>query len=71
MSEPTFRLVVNPGDWGSPLSEQPSFATLEEAQAAAREYRAQQRREGGPNATGSLMIEETTPDGETIRHPVA
>jgi hypothetical protein len=66
-----FRLMVNPGDWGSPLQEQPSFATLEEAQAAAREYRAEQRREGGPNVTGALLIEETRPDGSMVNHPVA
>lgn len=71
MAEPSFKLIVNPGDWGSPLSEMPSFATLEEAQAAAREFRAEQRREGGPKATGSLIIEETKPDGSVVNHPVA
>lgn len=70
MTLSTFKLIVTPGDWGSPLSSQPSFETLEEAQEAAREYRAQQRKTGGPDATGSLMIEETRPDGSVANHPV-
>ncbi len=69
MTNTPFKLIANPGDWGSPLSEMPSFATLEEAQAAAREYRAEQRREGGPDGTGSLIIEETRPDGSVVNHP--
>ncbi len=71
MAEPSFKLVANPGDWGSPLSELPSFATLEEAQAAAREFRAEQKFSRGPHPTGTLIIEETTPDGAVVRHPVA
>jgi hypothetical protein len=29
MAEPSFKLVANPGDWGSPLAAQPAFATLQ------------------------------------------
>ena len=71
MAEPSFKLIANPGDWGSPLAELPSFETLEEAHAAAREFRAEQKAGGGPDPTGSLIIEETTPDGSVVRHPVA
>ena len=71
MPEPEFKVVAGASDWGSPLSSQPTFSTLEEAQAAAREYIAEQRRTGGPTALGRVVIEETTPDGAMVSHPVA
>jgi hypothetical protein len=71
MAELRFRLIANAGDWGSPLSAESAFETLEEAQAAGREYRAEQKRMGGPDVTGSLKIEETRPDGVVVTHPVA
>jgi hypothetical protein len=71
MSEPEFKVVAGASDWGSPLSSQPTFKTLEEAEAAAREYIAEQRRGGGPTALGRVVIEETTPDGDVVSHAVA
>jgi hypothetical protein len=71
MSEPEFKVVTGASDWGSPLSFQPTFSSLEEAQAAAREYLAEQKRTGGPTALGRVVIEETQPDGGVVSHPVA
>ena len=70
MPESEFKVVAGASDWGSPLSEQPSFNTLEEAQAAAREYVAEQKRSGGATALGPIRIEETTPDGSVVSHAV-
>ena len=71
MARREFKVVAGARDWGSPLAEQPTFATLEEAQAAAREYIAEQRRAGGPTALGPVVIEETTEDGDVVSHAVA
>jgi hypothetical protein len=71
MREPEFKVVAGASDWGSPLSAQPTFNTLEEAQAAAREYLTEQKKTGGPTALGRVVIEETQPDGAVISHPVA
>jgi hypothetical protein len=71
MAEPEFKVVAGASDWGSPLSEQPTFKSLEEAQAAAREYLAEQRRTGGPTALGKVLIEETRADGSVVSHAIA
>jgi hypothetical protein len=42
-----FKIVIGGGDWGSPLASEASFDSLEEAQAAAREYLTSQRQAGG------------------------
>lgn len=70
MSEPEFKVIAGAGDWGSPLSFQPAFKTMEEARAAAREYIAEQRKTGGP-AQPSVSIEETRVDGSVVSHPVS
>ena len=70
MPKSEFKVVAGASDWGSPLSEQPSFKTLEDAQAAAREYVAEQKRAGGPTALGPVRIEETTPEGKVVTHAV-
>jgi hypothetical protein len=71
MATREFKVVAGAKDWGSPLSEQPSFPTLEEAQAAAREYIAEQKRASGPSALGPVVVEETTEDGAVISHAIA
>lgn len=70
MTESKFKVVAGASDWGSPLSEQPTFETLEDALGAAREFVAEQRRSGGPSALGKIVIEETRPDGEVVSHAV-
>ena len=35
MTKPVFKVVAGASDWGSPLSELPSFKTYEEAHGAA------------------------------------
>lgn len=71
MATREFKVVAGAKDWGSPLSEQPSFPSLEEAQASAREYIAEQKRSGGPAALGPVVVEETTEDGMVVTHPIA
>jgi len=61
-----FRIVIGSGDWGSPMADQATFKTLEEAQAAANEYLT--REVGGPALRA--IIEETTADGATLKHSV-
>jgi hypothetical protein len=68
MQETEYRVVVGAGDWGSPVSEQPVFKSWEEAQAAAREYIAQQRNTAG--GVPRAQIEETRSDGTVVRHDV-
>ena len=70
MTEPEFRVVAGAGDWGSPLSMQPSFKTLEEAQAAAHEYLAEQKNAGGPTPS-KVVIEETRRDGAVVAHSIS
>jgi hypothetical protein len=71
MTEAAFKVVAGASDWGSPLGEQPTFSTLDEAHAAAREFIAEQKRSGGPAALGKIMIEETRVDGSVVSHPVS
>jgi hypothetical protein len=71
MPEPEFKVVAGAADWGSPLSYQPAFKTLEEAQEAAREYIAEQKKMGGPSAPGHVAIEETRRDGTVVAHPIS
>lgn len=71
MAEARFKVVAGAADWGSPLAEQPSFETLEEAQEAAREYLREQKKAGGPAMTERVLIEETGPDGSVVTHRVA
>ena len=63
-----FRIVIGSGDWGSPMADQATFKTLEEAQSAANEYLTRQREVGGPALRA--IIEETTADGATLKHSV-
>ena len=70
MDESNFKVVAGASDWGSPLSEQPTFNSLEEAQAAAREFIAEQKRMGGATALGKIVIEEKRPDGSVVAHAV-
>jgi hypothetical protein len=65
-----FKIVVDEGDWGSPMNNEATFDSLEEAQAEARSYLEQQRQAGGPGASLYAMIEETTPDGSVVKHAV-
>ena len=71
MAEPSFKVLAGPGDWGSPLSEQPSFKTMEEAQAAAREYLRAQRAGGSLGVPERVFVEETRRDGSVANHRVA
>ena len=41
-----FKIVVDGGDWGSPMSNEATFDSLEEAQAEARSYLERQRQAG-------------------------
>ena len=70
MAEPSFKVVPTTRDWGSPLTFEGAFDTLEEAHAAAREFLSEQRRSGGPSGF-SLLIEETQSDGSVVTHPVS
>ena len=63
-----FMIVVDGGDWGSPMKNEAMFDSLEEAQAEARSYLEQQRRVG---ASLSVIIEEKAPDGTVVKHVVA
>ena len=63
-----FKIVVDGGDWGSPMANEATFDNLEEAQAEARSYLEQQRRTG---ASLSVTIEEKAPDGTVVKHVVA
>ena len=69
MADPVFKVVAGARDWGSPLSAQPVFKTLEEARTAAHEYVEEQKRAGGPTALGRVVIEETKADGSTVTYP--
>ena len=63
-----FKIVVDGGDWGSPMTNEVTFDSLEEAQAEARSYLEQQRRVG---ASLSVTIEEKGPDGTVVKHVVS
>ena len=65
-----FKIVVDEGDWGSPMANEATFDSLEEAQAAAREYLTSQRQPGGPGVPLRVSIEETRPDGSIVKHNV-
>ena len=65
-----FKIVVDGGDWGSPMANEATFDNLEEAQAEARSYLERQRAAGGPGASLSVAIEESTPDGSVVKHGV-
>jgi hypothetical protein len=41
-----FKVVVDGGDWGSPIANEAAFDNLEEAQAEAHSYLEQQRKAG-------------------------
>jgi len=66
----TFKIVTGSGDWGSPLSEEAAFETLEEAQAAARGYIERQRKAGGSGVPLRVVVEETQTDGLVAKHNV-
>jgi hypothetical protein len=68
--KPPFKITIGGGDWGSPLSDEATFETLDEAQAAAREYVDRQRRDGGGGVLLRVMIEETQADGSVVEHRV-
>jgi hypothetical protein len=68
MPESEFKIVTGGGDWGSPLASEASFDSLEEAQAAAREYLTSQRQAGGPGVPLRVSIEETRSDGSIVKH---
>ena len=63
-----FKIVVDGGDWGSPMANEATFDNLEEAQAEARSYLERQREAG---ASLSITIEENAPDGTVVKHVVA
>ena len=62
-----FKIVVDGGDWGSPMSNEATFDSLDEAQAEARSYLERQRQAG---ASLHVTIEESTPDGSVVKHSV-
>jgi hypothetical protein len=70
MPDSEFKIVTGSGDWGSPLANEGTFDSLEEAQAAAREYLTSQRQLGGPGVPLRVSVEETRPDGSTVKHNV-
>jgi hypothetical protein len=70
MPDSEFKIVTGGGDWGSPLASEATFDSLEEAQAAAREYLMSQRQAGGPGVPLRVGIEETRPDGSVVKHSV-
>ena len=63
-----FKIVVDGGDWGSPMANEATFDNLEEAQAEARSYFERQREAG---ASLSVTIEEEAPDGSVVKHFIA
>jgi hypothetical protein len=63
-----FKIVLDGGDWGSPMTNEATFDSLEETQAEARSYLEEQRRVG---ASLSVTIEEKAPDGTVVKHVVA
>ncbi len=70
MPNSKFKIVTGAGDWGSPLAEEGSFETLEEAQAAAREYLARQRQDSRSGVPLRVVVEETRQDGSVAKHSV-
>ena len=68
MATPEFKIVFGSGDWGSPMADDATFETLEEALSAAREFLIRQREAGGPAPRAT--IEETTVDGSILKHSV-
>jgi hypothetical protein len=68
MPDSEFKIVTGGGDWGSPMANEATFPSLEEAQAAAREYLTSQRQSGGPGVPLRVSIEETRPDGSVVKH---
>jgi hypothetical protein len=63
-----FKIVIDGGDWGSPIANEATFDNLEEAQAEALTYLERQRLDG---ASLRVTIEETAPDGTVVKHVVA
>jgi hypothetical protein len=63
-----FKIVVDGGDWGSPMTNEAPFDSLKEAQAEARNYLERQRQAG---ASLRVTIEEKAPDGTVVKHVVA
>jgi hypothetical protein len=70
MPESQFKIIAGDGDWGSPLADEGGFETLEEAQAAGREYLERQRRSGGSGVPMRAVVEETRPDGSILKHSI-
>jgi hypothetical protein len=70
MPDSEFKIITGSGDWGSPLGSEATFESLEEAQAAAREYLTSQRQSGGSGVPLRVSIEETRPDGSVVNHSV-
>jgi hypothetical protein len=62
-----FKIVVDGGDWGSPMANEATFDNLEEAQAEARSYLARQSQAG---ASLRVEIDEKAPDGTVVKHGV-
>jgi hypothetical protein len=63
-----FKIVVDGGDWGSPMTNEATFDNLAEAQAEARSYLERQREAG---ASLSVTIEEKAPDDTVVKYVVA
>ena len=63
-----FKIAVDSGDWGSPITNEATFDSLEEAQAEALTYLERQRLDG---ASLHVTIEESTTDGSVVKHVVA
>jgi hypothetical protein len=70
MPDSEFKIVTG-GDWGSPLSDEATFESLEEAQAAAHEYLTSQRQAGGSGVPLRVSFEETRADGSVVKHRVS
>ena len=68
MPDSEFKIITGEGDWGSPLASEATFESLEEAQAAAREYLTGQRQAGGSGMPLRVSIEETRSDGSVVKH---
>jgi hypothetical protein len=70
MPNSSFKVITGAGDWGSPLSDEPAFETLDEAVAAAREYLTRQRKVGDSGVPLRVVVEETKPDGSVAQHRI-
>jgi hypothetical protein len=64
-----FKVVVDGGDWGSPIANEAAFDNLEEAQAEAHSYLEQQRKAW--RVARRHNREEGAGDGTVAKHVIA